>query len=216
MRANYNFRLPTEQGAPPGHFPLDTRPANWRGALTTREARAFEIFQAGSWHNYAPGEVRVRVDAAKLVTLYDPALKSGALARRGLGKISHRGKGLSNEDIRTWQNWIWDVIQEDAPTSSGVDWQALTTIIMDRYGARLEYMQSMLQPERVVLNATAVIEGIRAQLMLTLVTDLTLNAIPSNETSGTTQDLSWAEPIAAHCSSFLLSHLPRDRFTREE
>ncbi|KAF8601531.1 hypothetical protein BDV93DRAFT_524703 [Ceratobasidium sp. AG-I] len=199
-----------------GISPLNTRPGNWRGALTTADALMFEVFQAGSWHNYSPGEVRVRLDAAKLVTLYDPALKSGVLSRRGLEKISHRGEGLSKEDVNTWRGWIQDVVQADTPAPSGVDWQALTTVIMDRYGLRLQLLQSMLQPDKVVLNATAAMQSVRGHLMLMLVTDLTLDTIPQNESSKTTPDLTWAKPIAAHCSSFLLSHLPQDRFTREE
>ncbi|KAG9104805.1 hypothetical protein FRC06_009275 [Ceratobasidium sp. 370] len=166
---------------------------------------------AGAWHGRAPGEVRVKLDAARLVSIYDPALHSGTVARRGLEKILHRGQGLGAADIQTWQSWITRAASPDAPKASGVDWQALSTVIMDRYGARLEYLRFLLDPNRVFRNTTAV-EAVRAQLMLMLLTDLTAETIPDDRCNSH----EWARPIATHCSSFLLSRLPLSEFTREE
>ncbi|KAG8747754.1 hypothetical protein FRC10_011883 [Ceratobasidium sp. 414] len=224
-----NVPPPFPTGSPrhPPDFPSEPRPPSWKGALPKEEERGFEVFQAGAWHNQAPGEVRVKIDAARLVSLCDPALRSGTRLREGKEKVLHRGKGMSDEDISTWRGWIEDVLREDAPATSGVDWPALTTVIMDRYGARLEYLQSLLHPDRVIQNATAVVRDVRAQLMLMLLTDITADYIPT-PTSSTpaahwsqvrrreTQNDTWVEPIATHCSSFLVSHLPKERMTREE
>jgi hypothetical protein len=223
---------PSPTGGPrrPPHFPSEPRPPNWKGALPSGEHRGFEVFQAGSWHNRAPGETRVRLDPARLVSFYDPSLRSGAGTREGKEKILHRGKGLSDKDISTWRGWVTDVLHEDAPATSGVDWPALTTVIMDRYGARLEYLQSLLQPDRISHNATAAVQDVREQLMLMLVTDITSEYIPGGSTPTASaspsrssqirrrevQDHTWVKPIAAHCSSFLASHFPTERFTREE
>ncbi|KAG8694407.1 hypothetical protein FRC08_008514 [Ceratobasidium sp. 394] len=198
------------QNPPPG-FPQEPRPPHWKGALPTSESGEFEVFQAGAWHGRAPGEVRVKLDAARLVSIYDPALLSGAVARRGLEKILHRAQGLSVADVQTWQTWIARVASPNAPETSGVDWQALSTVIMDRYGARLEYLRSLLEPNRVFRNTTA-IEAVRAHLMLMLLTDLTPETIPDDKRNS----CEWVRPVAAHCSSFLLSHLPFSKFTREE
>ncbi|KAG9091764.1 hypothetical protein FRC07_011789, partial [Ceratobasidium sp. 392] len=220
---------PTGEPDHPPHFPSEPRPPNWKGALPSGEQRGFEVFQAGSWHNRAPGEVRVRLDAARLVTLYDPALRSGIKLREGKEKLLHRGKGMSHEDISTWRGWVTDTLRENKPVTSGLDWPALTTVIMDRYGARLEYLQSLLHPDRISQNATDAIQNVRSQLMLMLVTDITADYVPSDSSPTTppstkasqirqreTQDHGWVAPIAAHCSSFLVSHLPKGKMTREE
>ncbi|KAG9106035.1 hypothetical protein FRC07_009014, partial [Ceratobasidium sp. 392] len=201
--------LPTDNASP--HPPDEPRPSHWKGALLPGEARDFEVFQAAAWHGRSPGETRVRLDAARLVSIYDPALLSGAIARRGVEKVLHRGFDLNAEDVRTWQGWIARIARPDAPETSGVDWQALAKVIVDRYGGRLEYMRSLLQPGRVFTNTTAV-EAVRAQLMLVLLTDLTSADIPDNSQ----HSYKWAEPIVTHCSTFLLSHLPFAKFTREE
>lgn len=224
--------FPTQTGTPrrPHFPPSEPRPPNWKGALPAGEQRMSETFQDGARHSRAPGEVRVHMDAAKLVSLYDPALGSGAATRKGLEKVQHRGAGLSEEDIATWRGWIKDVMQPDAPTPSGVDWPGLTTVIIDRYGFRLEYLQMLLQADRVSQNATAAVQDVRAHIMLMLSTDLTPDTIPPNSTTTVSvaapqysrvrrresRNHTWVEPIATHCSSFLLLHLPRDKFTREE
>lgn len=193
-------------------MPHEPRPPRWQGSLPPMASRGFEVFQAAAWHSRAPGEVRIRLDAARLVSIYDPGLPSGMVARRGLEKVLHRGRGLNAEDIQKWQSWIAQAASPDAPETSGVDWQALSTVIMDRYGSRLEYLQLLLQPGRVPHNATA-IQAVREQLMLILVTDLTPDTIPDDQIH---ESHSWAHPIAAHCSSYLLSRLPFAEFTREE
>ncbi|QRV81964.1 hypothetical protein RhiJN_09979 [Ceratobasidium sp. AG-Ba] len=218
--------IPTRHPRPPGHppvFPLpEPRPPNWKGPLPTAEGRVFEVFQAGSWHNRAPGEVRVKLDAARMVSIYDPALSSGVGTRSGKEKVLHRANGISDEDISTWKGWIENILREDAPAPSGIDWPALATVIMDRYGGRLEYLQFLLDPSRVSQNATAVVQDVRAQLMLMLVTEITPDYLPDFTLSTSaprpsqTGNHSWVEPIAAHCASFLVSHLSKDKMTREE
>ncbi|KAH7345594.1 hypothetical protein B0J17DRAFT_43963 [Rhizoctonia solani] len=208
----------------PSHprFPKEPRPPHWKGALTPIKQRSREAFQAGAWHRRAPGEVRVHLDVARLVSLYDPALRSGALARKGLEKILHRGKGLSQENIDTFRAWVINSITPGASTTSGIDWQALTTVIMDRYSSRLEYLQLLLNPDSLV-NATAIVQDVRAQLMIMLMPDITPDTVPSNTTSTASstaaeysQANEWVKPILDHCSSYLVSHLPQDTFTREE
>ncbi|KAF8755672.1 hypothetical protein RHS01_05241 [Rhizoctonia solani] len=158
----------------------ESRPPHWRGALSSLTERVSEIFQAAAWHGRAPGEVRVRLDVARLVTLYDPALRTGTQLRRGLEKVQHRGKGLSQEDIDTFRGWVANSVRPDAPVTSGVDWLALTTVIMDRYGSRLEYLRLLLNSDSISPNATAIVEGARAQLMIMLMPDLTPDTIPND------------------------------------
>ncbi|CAE6456757.1 unnamed protein product [Rhizoctonia solani] len=212
------------------HFPEESRPPNWKGALLPMRERSIEAFQAGAWHHRPPGEVRVHLDVARLVSLYDPALRSGAQIRKGLEKVQHRGKGLSQEDINTFRAWVIDSARQTAPAMSGVDWQALTTVIMDRYSSRLEYLQFLLGPDHLSTNATAVVQNVRTQLMIMLMPDITPDTVPSNVTvtapsspaqysqarRSEVQSNEWAKPILDHCSSYLVSHLPQDKFTREE
>ncbi|CAE6438330.1 unnamed protein product [Rhizoctonia solani] len=223
---------PTPTGTRPSHphFPEEPRPPHWKGALTPMRRRGFEAFQAGAWHHRAPGEVRVRLDVARLVTLYDPILRSGAQARKGLEKVQHRGKGLSQDDIDIFRAWVIDSVRPDAPATSGVDWQALTTVIMDRYGSRLQYLQFLLNQDSISTNTTAIIQDVRTQLMVMLMPDLTSKTVPRKATSTPsspavqysqarrreTQANEWVKPILDHCSSYLVSHLPWDTFTREE
>ncbi|CAE7141515.1 unnamed protein product [Rhizoctonia solani] len=221
--------LPAPTGTRPPHprFPTEPRPTNWKGALLPMRQRGIEAFQAGAWHRRAPGEIRVRLDVARLVSLYDPALQSGTQTRKGLEKVQHRGKGLSQDDIDIFRAWVIDSVQQNAPETSGVDWQALTTVIMDRYSSRLEYLQLLLSPDRISANATAVVHDVRTQLMIMLMPDLTPDTVPSSSASGAAAQYSqarrretptneWVKPILDHCSSYLVSHLPQDKFTREE
>ncbi|CAE7107766.1 unnamed protein product [Rhizoctonia solani] len=220
-----SFSSPTGTGSSHPHFRSEPRPTNWKGALPSVQQRAIEAFQAGAWHRRGPGETRVRLDAARLVSLYDPALRSGAQTRKGLEKVQHRGKGLSQEDVDTFRTWVTDSARLTAPETSGVDWQALTTVIMDRYSSRLEYLQMLLSLDRISANATAVVQDVRTQLMLTLTPDLTPDTVPSSSSAVAqysqirrheAQTNEWVKPILDHCSSYLVSHLPQDKFTREE
>ncbi|KEP52960.1 putative transmembrane protein [Rhizoctonia solani 123E] len=228
--------LPPEEShmpGPPGNGPGGPPPSkelNLPDRSSAMKQRSLEAFQAGAWHRRAPGEVRVRLDVARLVSLYDPALRSGMKTRKGLEKIQHRGKGLSQEDIETFRTWVIDSVQPTAPATSGVDWQALTTVIMDRYSSRLEYLQLLLKPDHISANATAVVQDVRTELMIMLMPDLTSDTVPRSATRTTSSAAAhysqlrrgeartdeWIKPILDHCSSYLVSHLPQDKFTREE
>ncbi|QRW23328.1 hypothetical protein RhiXN_08364 [Rhizoctonia solani] len=176
----------------------ESRPPHWRGALSSLTERVSEIFQAAAWHGRAPGEVRVRLDVARLVTLYDPALRTGTQLRRGLEKWCR----LASFDDRDYGSvWLSARISPAAP-----------------------------QPDSISPNATAIVEGARAQLMIMLMPDLTPDTIPNDTAladsgaearySQTSMDKSrtheWVKPILEHCSSYLVSHLPHKTFTREE
>lgn len=52
-------------------FPSDpsfpSPPVGWRGSLPSERCSMLEAYLAGSWHDHAPGETRVRLDYSGLV-----------------------------------------------------------------------------------------------------------------------------------------------------
>jgi len=62
------YRLP-----PP--VPHPDPPPGWRGLLWSDVLTFFKAHVSGSWHDRAPGETRVHIDYAGLVTFYNPTLR---------------------------------------------------------------------------------------------------------------------------------------------
>jgi hypothetical protein len=64
-------------------------PPGWRGSLRSDVLAFFEAHVSGSWHDLAPGETRVHIDHAGLVTFYDrPNTVEPRRASPGKGQIA--------------------------------------------------------------------------------------------------------------------------------
>lgn len=105
-------------------------PDGWVGSPRARQSVGLEALEAGSWHNFYPGENRVQLDASKMVTFYDPALTSLVEARRNTTKRDeHNLSGISDKDLQFALDQISDVMTRKQ-AGSGVDWVPFTRVIM--------------------------------------------------------------------------------------
>ena len=107
---------------------------------------AFSTIEAGSWHNYFPGETRIHLNYASVVSFYDTALfPSLKPLRYNKERWDHRLEGISSEDVQTLLNTLGDILDGawDRPVS-GIDWKTLLRIIVDRYAVRLQILNRLL------------------------------------------------------------------------
>ena len=128
------YQLPPHIEPPPG----------WRGSLPTSVLKRFEALVTGGWHDFAPGETRVRLDYAGLVTFYNPTLSSLVEARQGKDRLHHRLKGISVADTARVHAELRSVLTREQGSNgsgSGVDLGSITRVVVERYADRLEYLR---------------------------------------------------------------------------
>ncbi|KAG2145288.1 uncharacterized protein EDB93DRAFT_512028 [Suillus bovinus] len=164
--------------------------------------RTFEVMHSGSWHNSYPGESRIVLDLTGLVSLYDITLAPSLVqVRAGLERWDHRVLGISSDDILKVKRKLTEVISRSDP-GSGIDWKALTHVIVDRYADRLELMQYLLNftssdAQEVLQRAKLTQTQLRIMLTPYLL-DSTI--VPSAGASGV-DALQWASPIFRLCAT---------------
>lgn len=122
---------------------------------------SWSIFQSGAQHFFAPGEVRVILDPTGFISFYDD-LGSLDLKRQGDGtstgpRSRHRLYGISNEDARTVQRRLIEVLGRKNSENWRVDlgqpdWRAVVLTIVQRYSSSLHELHYLLN--RADLNAT--------------------------------------------------------------
>ncbi|KAF8452504.1 hypothetical protein L210DRAFT_3518810 [Boletus edulis BED1] len=112
---------------------------------TLLEVSAFEIMNAAAWHNRLPGETRVHLNLAGLVTFYDTQLAPSLVPiRAGQERWDHRVQGISSEDLSATRTRLEEVLTRQEGLSSGIDWASLIQVIVDRYAERLDSVQYLL------------------------------------------------------------------------
>ncbi|KAG2060807.1 hypothetical protein BDR06DRAFT_385928 [Suillus hirtellus] len=164
--------------------------------------RLVEAMHSGSWHNRYPGESRIVLDLAGLVSLYDIALAPSLVpVRAGLKRQDHRVFGISPEDISQLMRKLTEVISRPDP-GSGIDWKALTHVIVDRYADRLELVRHLLNftpsdPQELLQRAKLVQTQLRVMLAPYL---LDATVVPSADTPGLHR-LQWASPMFRLCAT---------------
>jgi hypothetical protein len=128
--------IPQNQTSMPRHIPGTpyTRPlpgpprlpSGWRGSPPEILRSAFEGFLAGSWHNHAPGETRVRPDYAGLVTFYDTSLSSLIDARYGKDRLHLRLEGISTVDSERVRAELRTVLTREKDQGNGINWGSIS------------------------------------------------------------------------------------------
>ena len=217
--------LPKDRSTMPGHFPsvpfpmpppsLPKPPLGWRGSLPN-EYRAFpEAYFAGSWHDRAPGETRVHLDYAGLVTFYDTSLTSLVKARHGKDRLRLRLEGISTLDSERVHAELRTVLTRERGRGSGIDWGSIVRVVVERYGDRLEYLRFILSS-----NTTTFVDELeragaaRAQLLTILTPYITTADVPKQLPPSANS--SWVAPIAQRCAMTQTSHIPLGMLTPQE
>ncbi|KAG8213368.1 hypothetical protein J3R82DRAFT_11859 [Butyriboletus roseoflavus] len=162
---------------------------------------SFEVLNAGSWHNRFPGETRVQLDLAGLVSFYDTQLAPSLTAiRAGQERWDHRVGNISKEDLSAIKSRLEAVLIRPRGLSSGIDWTTLVQVIVDRYSERLELTRYLLNssttgPDEIVDLANKT----QAQLRIMLTPYLLFSATPIDESDKT--ELDWTVPIYKLCAT---------------
>ncbi|KAG9313482.1 hypothetical protein JVU11DRAFT_5807 [Chiua virens] len=174
------------------------RPGSVRSGIS-RSFVSFETIHAGSWQNHFPGEVRVHLDLARLVSFYDTQLAPSLIAvRAGQERWDHRAGNISSDDfsalkLRLEKNLV------PSGQSSGIDWVALMHVIVDRFADRFELIRHFLSspstnPDEVIDVANKT----QTQLRIMLNPYLYLSAVPTDPSNKAA--LNWTVPIFKLCT----------------
>jgi len=199
---------------PMPHLPSKP-PLGWHGSLPNGFRSTPEAYIAGSWHDHAPGETRVRLDYSGLVTFYDPSLSSLVEARYGKDRLHLRLEGISVLDSERVHAELQTVLTREEDRGSGIDWGSIARVVMERYGGRLEYLHFLLSSNTTTfvdkLERAAVV---RMQLLAMLAPYITTADVPGQLPPSA--NLSWAAPIAQRCATTQTSHIPLGILTPQE
>ena len=164
---------------------------------------AFRSIEAGTWHNYFPGETRIHLNYAGVVSFYDtelfPSLKP---LRYDKDRWDHRLEGIGSEDIETFFKTLGSIVDGawDRP-ESGIDWKTLLRIVVDRYVVRLQILNRLLNstvvdpdadPTLALKKAHSHMSSMLSPYRLYLATPPDIHSITNH---------SWAIPVFEECST---------------
>lgn len=194
-------------------------PLGWRGSQVASEAAMFELVHAGSWHDRAPGETRVRVDYTGFISFYDTSLTSLVEIRTSQDRFHHRLRNISREDTEKVMDEIDEVLSRGWTKVEGskkglVDWGSMMTVVTERYGERLESLEYILEEGRFG-NVTRQMSLFRAQLLIMLSPYIVISTLPPPDIDPTL-DPSWMTPIISHCSTTHTSRIDITSLTTQE
>ncbi|KAJ7449315.1 hypothetical protein FB451DRAFT_1053461 [Mycena latifolia] len=166
-------------------------------------ASGFEVIHSGSWHNRYPGDRRIKLDLTRLISFYDTALVPSLVEKRfKLERWDHRLLGITARDVAAVMDRLTQAYTAPAQTGSGVDWDTLFKVVVDRYDDRFEMV-------RHVLNATADDELVTAkkamaQFRVMLTPYILHTAVPSSR-----GDNAWAAPVFKFCATSHTEYIRR-------
>ncbi|KIK71463.1 hypothetical protein GYMLUDRAFT_52541 [Collybiopsis luxurians FD-317 M1] len=130
---------------------LDAEADFWTGqgpnpAVTIRN---FELMHSSSQYNNYPGDTRIRLDLARLVSFYDPELAPSLLKVRNelKGRWLYDLVQIDQRDVVTLHKKLREALSDDGSSrsiTSGIDWEALFQVTIKRYGTRLETLRYVL------------------------------------------------------------------------
>ncbi|KAH9029276.1 hypothetical protein EDB85DRAFT_1892134 [Lactarius pseudohatsudake] len=210
--------MPRHLPGVPGTFPKPSPPklpSGWRGSPPDMRRDLFEAYVAGTWHDRAPGETRLRPDYSGLVTFYDPSLSSLVEARHGKDRLHLRLEGISALDTEQVRDELRTVLTRARDGGSGIDWGSIVRVVTERYAGRLEYLRLLLSPDTTTFaDALERAAVAREQLLVMLAPYITTTDVPQQ--LPTSADLSWAAPVAQRCATTQTSLIPLDILTPQE
>ena len=194
-------------------FPDPEVPPGWKGSVRSDMSSAFEAINAGMWHNRPPGETRVKIDYSRIISFFDPALSSLVEARAGKSRDQFRLNQISETDSKYIRDQVADIFTREGH-GSGIDWESIAQVIVDRYGRRLELLRHILQNPESNRNATEQVAEARSQVLIMLTPYMLVSAIPPDPTGPV--DRSWVDPIVKHCASTHTAWAPEALLTPQE
>ncbi|KAJ6480551.1 hypothetical protein C8R47DRAFT_1322488 [Mycena vitilis] len=162
--------------------------------------KKMQIVSASSWHNHYPGETRVLLDLAHSVSFYDTNLASSLVAYRiGKERWDHRAYEISSADLAAVKTRLREVLGSEIERGSGIDWQTLYRVVVDRYADRLETLQHLLDTTTAGnLRERAPI--IQTQLRAIITPYILYNARPTLPAT-MVPNYAWVQPVWYACAT---------------
>ncbi|KIJ12849.1 hypothetical protein PAXINDRAFT_101059 [Paxillus involutus ATCC 200175] len=175
--------------------------------LMTVASGSVDVAYAGSWHNHFPGEIRVQLDLAGLVSFYDTQLVPSLVPiRMGQERWDHRVQNTSSEDILAVKARLAEALTRPEGFSTGIDWMTLVRVIVDRYAGRLELIQYLLiTPATDSETVLDLARKIQVQLRVMLTPYILHSAVPLIEI-----EFDWAVPVFKLCATTHTSSIQFD------
>ena len=168
------YHIPPPHGRPPR--PPPQLPPGWRGSVRSGTSVNFEATNSGISHNQYPGETQIKIDYSRVITFFDPVLRSLVEARTGKSRDQFRLDEISKMDTEYILDQLTDMLTRDGQ-GSGVDWGSVTQVIVDRYGKRLELLRHMLRNPESKRNVTEQVVESRSQVLILLTPYMLTSAI---------------------------------------
>ena len=209
-RSDFLHRIPPHNPRP--RLPPQL-PPGWRGSVRSRTSVNFEATNSGIAHNQYPGETQIKIDYSRIITFFDPALRSLVEARARKSRDEFRLNEISKIDTEHILDQLTDMLTRDGQ-GSGVDWGSVTQVIIDRYGKRLELLRHVLRNPESKRNVTEQVAESRSQVLILLTPYMLTSAIPPNLTDPV--DRSWVDPIVERCASTHSAWPPEGLLTPQE
>ncbi|KAJ6475731.1 hypothetical protein C8R47DRAFT_666754 [Mycena vitilis] len=176
---------------------------------------SLEVINSGSWHNRYPGDRRIKLDLTRLVSFYDTSLVPSLVAKRfDIERWDHRLLGITSEDIAAVMARLTEAYTAPLPPGSGVDWDTLYKVIVDRYADRLEMVQYVLN---ATLDDALVVAKNAIKQFRVMLTPYTLHGVVPKSGAGN----AWAAPVYEFCATSHTEYMRRsahlsDKFTASE
>ncbi|KAJ7242980.1 hypothetical protein C8J57DRAFT_1366676 [Mycena rebaudengoi] len=168
-------------------------------------AIASPVTQSGSWHNRYPGDRRIKLDLTRLVSFYDTALVPSLVSHRfQQERWDHRLLGISSADVAAVMARLTDAYTSLPQPGSGVDWDTLFKVVVDRYAERLEIARYTLNNTDGA-NVLATAKSMMAQLRVMLASYILHSAVPSADSDGR----AWAAPVFELCATTHTGYIRR-------
>lgn len=190
-------------------------PEGWVGSLPSDVGH--EFIMTGKWHDRFPGETRVRTIYSKFVTFYDPAVKSLTALRRGKAREFHRLQNITKADAQMKLHELEEAVARswDESDGSGVDWESILHVVVERYGDRLEFLNHTLYGDAHSDDAYAAAFNARQQVLMMLAPHFTTANAPLNASSSSNPK-AWLTPVWERCASRHTQGISTERFTPQE
>ncbi|KAK0198084.1 hypothetical protein F5146DRAFT_1157592 [Armillaria mellea] len=195
---NPQFPMPPRRG--PQHFEAIAQPGKRPVFSPSVTLSHFEVLHAGSWHNRYPGDTRIQLDLARMVSFYDTSIAPSLISHRfGQERLHHHIGAASQFDIQRALNRLETAVQTPHGGGSGVDWKTLVQVIVERYQDRFEMVQYLLNVTSSE-NKVQMAKKVQTQLRVMLQPYL-LHSVAPSVPKAASMIYSWAVPIYKLCAT---------------
>ena len=182
-----------------------------------KTATSFRLIEAGSWHNYFPGETRIRLNYAGILSFYDTALfPSLKRLRSKKERWDHRLQGISSEDVETLLKTLGNILDGawNRPTS-GIDWKTLLRVVVDRYAGRLQVLNRLLNSTVLDFETDAILKKAHSH-MSGMLSPYRIYSAPLPSEIHSMSTFSWAIPVFEECATIHTRYIDSNPFLSQK